>query len=141
MIDCRVTPEGLEAGALIAQASNPASGAVATFVGTSRDTSSARPGTAVTLLEYEAYVPMAEMEMKMIAAEACERFDLQRVIAHHRVGVVPLGQPAVVVVVASAHRAPAFEGCRYVIEELKRRVPIWKKEVFTDGSEWVNARP
>ncbi len=141
MIDCRVTSSPLDSGALIAMASDAGAGAVALFIGTVRDSSSARAGHAVLRLEYEAYVPMAERELKLIAAEAAEQLGLLNVLVHHRIGVLAIGEAAVVVVVASPHRAAAFDGCRYVIEELKKRVPIWKREVFTDGTEWVNARP
>jgi len=108
---------------------------------TARNSSSAHPGNQVVRLDYEAYVPMAEEQMRIIAGEAAGEFGLLNVRVHHRVGTLAIGEAAVVVVVASAHRAAAFDGCRYVIEELKKRVPIWKKEVFNDGSEWVNARP
>lgn len=141
MIDCRVTPEPLDSGHLITAAADDGAGALSVFIGTVRDSSSARAGDEVVRLEYEAYVPMAEREMGLIAAEAAERFGLLTVLAHHRVGVLAIGEAAVVVVVASPHRAAAFDGCRYIIEELKQRVPIWKKEVFIDGTEWVNARP
>lgn len=141
MIDCRIVADPLDAGNLIAQATQAASGATAAFVGTARNSSSARPGAGVIRLEYEAYVPMALAEMQAIAAEVEERFGVLSAIAHHRIGALAIGEPAVVVVVAAPHRGAAFDACRYVIEELKQRVPIWKKEIFNDGSEWVNARP
>lgn len=141
MIECLVTSHALDAGELIARATQHTSGATAAFVGTARNTSSARPGFEVVRLDYEAYVPMAEREMLAIAEEARAAFNVLAVIAHHRIGTLALGDAAVVVVVAAPHRAAAFDACRYVIEELKKRAPIWKKEVFNDGSEWVNAHP
>lgn len=141
MIECIVTSEPIDTGRLMTSASDPGAGAMALFIGTARNSSSARQGNQVSRLEYEAYVPMAEREMRSIAVEAIDMFGVVNLIVHHRVGVLAIGDAAVVVVVASAHRAPAFDACRYMIEELKKRVPIWKKEVFDDGSEWVNARP
>jgi len=141
MIESIVTDAPLDAGALIASASADGAGAVAVFVGTARNSSPARPGSEVLQLEYEAYVPMAEGEMRRIAEEAAAGHGLLNVVVHHRIGTLGVGDAAVVVVVASPHRAAAFDGCRYVIEELKKHVPIWKKEVFGDGSEWVHARP
>lgn len=141
MIECRVVSSPIDTCSLIARASDEASGATSVFVGTARNTSAERRDGAVTRLEYEAYVPMAEMELDAIAAEAVQRYGALHVLVHHRVGVLALGEAAVTVVVVTAHRAAAFDACRFVIEELKKRVPIWKKEVFVDGAEWVNARP
>lgn len=141
MIETIVTAAPIDAGQLITSASAESAGAVAVFIGTARNSSSSHPGTEVLRLEYEAYVPMAEQQIHAIAQEAAESFGLLNVLTHHRIGVLGIGEAAVVVVVSSPHRAAAFDGCRYVIEELKKRVPIWKKEVFNDGSEWVHARP
>lgn len=141
MIDCRIIAEPLDVAAAIAAATQAASGATAAFVGTARNSSAAREGAEVIRLSYEAYVPMAEAEMLLIADEARAAFDVLAVVAHHRVGTLGIGDAAVVVAVAAPHRAAAFDACRYVIEEVKKRAPIWKKEVFHDGSEWVNARP
>ena len=141
MIECRVVAEPIATCALIERASDERSGATSVFVGTARNTSAERTDGAVTRLEYEAYVPMAEKELVAIAEEATATYGALHVLVHHRVGVLALGEAAVAVVVATAHRAAAFDACRFVIEELKKRVPIWKKEVFVDGAEWVNARP
>ena len=141
MIECRILDRPLDAAGCIASAGDDGSGALAVFIGTARNSSSAKPGEAVARLEYEAYAPMAEREMLAIAGECVERFGIANAIVHHRVGILSIGEAAVVVVVASSHRAAAFDGRRYIIEELKKRVPIWKKEVFNDGAEWVNARP
>lgn len=120
--------------ALVARVIAPDCGAIATFVGLVRNH---HQGRAVERLEYSAYRPMAESECAAIVAEAVERWPV-RVAVSHRVGTLLIGEVAVAVAVASAHREAAFDGCRYVIEELKRRVPIWKKEHFSDGTvDWV----
>jgi molybdopterin synthase catalytic subunit len=141
MIECRIVDLPLDTAACIASAGDAGSGAIALFIGTARNSSSAKPGDAVVRLEYEAYAPMAEREMLAIVDECVERFGIASAMVHHRVGALAIGEAAVVVAVGSPHRAAAFDGCRYIIEELKKRVPIWKKEVFNDGAEWVNARP
>ena len=141
MIDCRILDRPLDIGAAIAAAADPATGATSVFVGTARNSSPSQPGGEVVRLDYEAYGPMAEREMLAIARECVALHGITRAIVHHRVGGLSIGDAAVVVVVAAAHRAEAFDGCRFIIEELKKRVPIWKKEVFHDGAEWVNARP
>ncbi len=141
MIECMILDRPLDIAGAIAAAADPASGATAIFIGTARNSSPSQPGGEVVRLEYEAYAPMAEREMHAIARECVDLHGITRAIVHHRVGHLPIGDAAVVVVVASAHRAEAFDGCRFIIEELKQRVPIWKKEVFHDGAEWVNARP
>jgi molybdopterin synthase catalytic subunit len=141
MVECKVIAEPIDTCTLIARAGDERSGATSVFIGTARNTSAERTDGDVTRLEYEAYVPMAEQELAGIAAEATSRFGALHVLVHHRVGVLALGDAAVTVVVSTAHRAAAFDACRYIIEELKKRVPIWKKEVFVDGAEWVNARP
>jgi molybdopterin synthase catalytic subunit len=109
-------------------------GAVVTFVGRARDTSD--DGRAVVELEYEAYAEMAEATLAEIAREAEERWPGTAVAVVHRVGVVPLGEAAVAIVAAAAHRSSAYEANRHVIEEIKARLPIWKRERFPDGSEW-----
>src|SRR5690606_19508859 len=95
----------------------------------------------VVRLEYEAFAPMAIAEMERIAAEIEQKFSPSWLALHHRVGLLGPGETAVAIVVATPHRDASFEACRYAIEELKKRVPIWKKEVFADGAEWVDPRP
>ncbi len=110
-------------------------GGIASFLGLVRNH---QDGRAVVRLEYSAYGPMVEAETARIMAEAEARWPV-RVAVRHRVGALAIGDVAVAVVAASAHRAPAFEACRYVIEELKRRVPVWKREFYADGTEaWVD---
>lgn len=91
-------------------------------------------GKGVLRLEYETYDELAEKELRRVASEAVERFGLKYVRAYHRKGRLEIGEPAVLVQVLSRHRGEAFEGCRYVIDQLKARVPIWKKEFYDDGT-------
>jgi molybdopterin synthase catalytic subunit len=129
-----LTPDPIGLGPLLDSVQSPARGGVASFLGTVRDH---HGGRTVLRLDYSAYVPMAEAEIARIVAEAESRWDVG-VAVQHRLGRLEIGDTAVGVAVASAHRDEAFVACRYVIEELKRRVPIWKREVFADGSvEWV----
>jgi molybdopterin synthase catalytic subunit len=110
-------------------------GGIATFLGLVRNH---QDGREVLRLEYSAYEPMAEAEASRIVAEAESRWPVG-VALSHRLGELAIGDVAVAVVAASGHRAPAFEACRYVIEELKRRVPVWKKEYYADGTvKWVD---
>ncbi len=141
MIEVRITDIPLDLVALVALCSDASSGGISTFLGVARNSSSVRESGEVVRLEYEAYVPMAERELSAIAREATEQFSVNTVAVHHRLGRLEIGEAAVIVAVGAAHRAAAFDASRYVIEELKKRVPIWKREVFHDGGEWVNARP
>ena len=109
-------------------------GAIATFVGTTRAQSR---GRHVVRLEYEAYEGMAEAEMKRIATELRERHEIIEVAIHHRVGPVEIGETSVVIAVSAAHRAPALEACREAIDTLKQTVPLWKKELYVGGEEWI----
>jgi molybdopterin synthase catalytic subunit len=130
-----LTREPIESAALVAAVSNTEQGGIATFVGLVRDH---QDGRAVLRLEYSAYEAMAEAECAAIVAEAEERWPA-KVALRHRVGELTIGEIAVTVVAGSAHRGPAFDACRYVIEEVKRRVPIWKKEFYADGTvAWVD---
>ncbi len=109
-------------------------GAIATFTGTTRARSRGRD---VVRLEYEAYEGMAEAEMERIAAELKERHSLIEVAIHHRVGVVGIGETSVVIAVSSAHRADALAACAQAIDTLKGTVPLWKKEIYVGGAEWI----
>lgn len=121
--------------ALLASVAGPARGGVASFLGLVRDH---HAGRAVLRLEYSAYGPMAERVCGEIVAEAETRWPVAVALAH-RTGALAIGDTAVAVVAAAAHRDAAFEACRYVIEEVKRRVPIWKREFYADGTEaWVD---
>lgn len=116
----------------------PATGGVVMFEGAVRN---ATHGRGVQHLIFEAYEPMAKAEMKKILDHAEEKWQLQGAIMHHRLGVVPIGEAAVVIVCTALHRKEAFEACQYCIDTLKETVPIWKKEVFVDGETWVSAHP
>ena len=109
-------------------------GAIATFSGTTRAHSR---GREVVRLEYEAYEGMAEEEMARIAAELKERYALVEVAIHHRVGVVAIGETSVVIAVSAAHRGDALAACRDAIDTLKQTVPLWKKEIYVGGEEWI----
>jgi molybdopterin synthase catalytic subunit len=130
-----LTHAPVDLDSLLAAVSAPERGGVATFLGLVRNH---QDGRTVVRLVYSAYESMAEAEAARIAAEAESRWPV-RVALSHRLGDLAIGDVAVAVVAASAHRAPAFEACRYLIEELKRRVPVWKKEFYADGSVvWVD---
>ncbi|MEO8944885.1 MAG: molybdenum cofactor biosynthesis protein MoaE [Gemmatimonadaceae bacterium] len=127
----------IDVSAIVGEVQAPGHGAIATFLGTVRGSSGKR---VVTGLEYSAYVEMAEREMADIVREAAALASGAEVVAVHRVGNLVVGDSCVMIAVGHAHRGPAFDACRYVIEEIKKRVPIWKREHYADGStEWVNA--
>ena len=129
-----LTEQPVDLGALVAAVQSPERGGIACFLGTVRNH---HHGRDVLRLEYSAYAPMVEAECARIVAEAESRWNVA-IALRHRLGQLEIGEVAVAVVAASAHREEAFVACRYVIEELKRRVPIWKREYFADGSvEWV----
>jgi molybdopterin synthase catalytic subunit len=131
-----LTLEPIELGPLLQLVQSAERGGVASFLGTVRNH---HGGREVLRLDYYAYSPMVEAECAHIVAEAESRWQVA-VALRHRSGQLEIGDVAVAVVAASAHRDQAFVACRYVIEELKRRVPIWKREVFADGKvEWVGA--
>lgn len=111
-------------------------GAMVEFVGRVRNHNEGQP---VQSLEYEAYAPLAEKEGQRILAEARERFPVLAAAAVHRIGHLPLGEIAIWVGVAAAHRGAAFDACRYIVDEAKARLPIWKKEHYTSGqTAWIN---
>jgi molybdopterin synthase catalytic subunit len=116
----------------------PESGGIDVFIGTVRN---ATKGKTVIRLEFEAYEPMAIAEMEKILKEAFGKWPVQKALIHHRTGVLQIGEIPVLIAVSAAHRAAAFEACRYIIDTLKQTVPIWKKEIFEDGEVWVAAHP
>ena len=128
----RLVRSPIDLGAL--QATAPADGALCLFVGVVRDH---HDGQAVSRLEYEAYEEMALAELQRLEQEVRRRWRLGDVRIVHRLGPLAIGEASVAVSVASAHRAEAFEACRYAIDTLKRTVPIWKKEFYADGSAWI----
>ena len=130
----RLSEEPLSVQAAIDEVASPDAGAIATFVGTTRRRSRDRE---VVRLEYEAYEGMAEAEMERIAGELRTKHDLHAVAIHHRVGVVGIGETSVVIAISATHRAAALEACREAIDTLKQTVPLWKKEVYEGGEEWI----
>jgi molybdopterin synthase catalytic subunit len=130
-----VSPERIDPAVLLARVADPACGAAVLFLGTVRDHSAGKEG--VTHLEYEAYDDVVERKIGEIVDEARRLWPVRRVAAVHRVGRLEVEEIAVGVAVSSPHRADAFDAGRYVIDELKARVPIWKKEHWPGGAEWV----
>jgi molybdopterin synthase catalytic subunit len=129
-----ITSEPLERDALVAAVSHPSAGGIVVFEGVVRD--HAR-GKQVRYLEYDVYPEMAIQQIRAIVAEAQQRWGVERVAVAHRIGRLEIGEASVIIVVASPHRGEAFDACRYIIDTLKTTVPIWKKEVATNGEEWV----
>ena len=132
--DFRLTDERLSLDAVVREVLRDEAGAVASFLGTVRNRSRDR---AVLYLEYEAYEGMAEEMMSELARELSERHDLLAVAIHHRVGRVEIGEPSVAIAISSAHRAAALAACQEAIDTLKGTVPLWKKEVYEGGEEWI----
>ena len=129
--------DAIDVAALERAVANPAAGAIVTFAGTTRESN---VGRRVIRLEYEAYESMALSEMRKLAREAGERWPIVRIAIQHRVGLVAIGETSVAIAVAAAHRAEAFEACRFAIDRLKEIVPIWKKEYFEGGEIWVGCQ-
>lgn len=138
MSTARVVERPIASAEVEALVAAPGAGAVVTFTGAVRDQTR---GRRVVRLEYEAYVPMAEKVAAAIAAEAVARWPGARVAVLHRIGRLEIGEASVVIAVAAPHRGDAFDACRFVIDQLKRDVPIWKRELFEDGAEWVGLGP
>jgi molybdopterin synthase catalytic subunit len=128
----------IDVGALISTAQRPDCGAISTFVGTTRIDESG--GASVEYLEYEAYRPMADRKLEEIGGDIEERWDVREVSIVHRIGRVGPGEASVAIVVASPRRGEAFEASRYAIERIKQVVPIWKREVWSDGYVWVGSQ-
>lgn len=136
MIRSAIVTHPIKVAAIIAEVASDGAGATSLFLGTVRDIND---GRAVTGMEYTAYDAMAERELAKIAAEAAERFSGIALAIEHRVGVLALGDVSVAIAASHAHRAAALDATRFVIEALKRRVPIWKREHYADGTrEWVD---
>jgi molybdopterin synthase catalytic subunit/molybdopterin converting factor small subunit len=131
---CRIVAGPLDLGAAVAEVEDERAGAIASFVGTVRRHSR---GREVVHLEYEAYEEMAEPMLERLAAELTTRHGLCAVAIHHRVGRVEIGEASVVIAVSAAHRAAALDACREAIDTLKETIPLWKKEVYADGEEWI----
>jgi molybdopterin synthase catalytic subunit len=133
-----ITKNPIDIQYVIKSAERAEAGAVNVFIGTVRSKTGQR---RVIRLEYEAYEPMAVLEIKKIIELAKYKWKLQGWAVSHRVGTLNIGDVAVVVAVSTAHRKESFEACQFIIDSLKQTVPIWKKEVFDGGEEWVSAHP
>jgi molybdopterin synthase catalytic subunit len=134
----KITEKSIDVQKVIETASSLGAGAVNVFVGTVRNSAH---GKKVVWLEYEAYESMAVAEIRKIIDDASHRWPLLGWAVSHRVGTLKPGEVSVVVAVSSPHRRESFEACQYIIDTLKEKAPIWKKEHFEDGEEWVSARP
>jgi len=135
MIRAALVSHAIDISSLIAEVADVSTGATAVFLGTVRDINDAK---AVSGIDYSAYTVMAERELLRIAQEAARQFAPLRIVVEHRIGSLELGDVSVGIATAHAHRGPAIDGMRFVIEEIKRRVPIWKRECYLDGTrEWV----
>lgn len=136
MIRTAITGRVIDPVALLAEVTSAATGATTLFLGTVRNVNDGRD---VSGIAYSAYAAMAADELQRIAEEASQRFDGARIVVEHRVGTLVLEDISVAIAVAHARRAPALDASRYIIEELKRRVPIWKEEHYVDGDRhWVD---
>jgi len=132
-----ITRDRIDVAQLEREVADPSAGAIVTFAGTTRRENA---GRSVIRLEYEAYEPMALSEIRKLAHEAGERWNIVRIAIRHRVGRVDIGETSVAIAVSAAHRAQAFEACRFAIDRLKEIVPIWKKEYFEGGEVWVGCQ-
>lgn len=130
--------ERIRAPQIIEAIKQPSDGAVCVFDGIVRDNSR---GRRTLYLDYEAYEPMAARQMETLIAEAITRFPIRDAVIVHRLGRLEIGETSVLIAVASAHRAAAFDACRWIIDTLKKTVPIWKKEYFADGAVWADGEP
>ena len=136
--EVRIVRERIDSEAVVGRLKRPADGAVVIFEGMVRNHSR---GRRTLFLEYEAYEPMAAKELEKLAGQAGERFAVREVVIVHRLGHLEIGETSVLIAVAAAHRGPAFDACRWVIDTLKQSVPIWKKEYFADGAVWAPGEP
>jgi molybdopterin synthase catalytic subunit len=134
----KISEKQIDVQKVIDTASSLNAGAVSVFIGTVRNNAH---GKKVVWLEYEAYETMAVGEIRKIMDDASQRWPLLGWAVSHRVGTLKPGEVAVVVAVSTPHRKDSFAACEFVIDTLKEKVPIWKKEVFEDGQEWISARP
>ncbi len=137
-MDIRITEDTLDITECLTLAQDLSSGGIATFIGTVRNVTQNKP---VIRLEYECYQSMAIKEIKKVADQAITLFSVRNIVVHHRIGNLFPGDAAVIIVVSDGHRDAVFDACRYIIDTIKKTVPIWKKEIFEDGEEWVSAHP
>ncbi len=130
----RLSAEAIDPGVVVDEVADDRAGAIATFIGTTRATSR---GRQVIRLEYEAYEGMAESVMADLAADLKSQYDLCEVAIAHRVGVVSIGETSVAIAVSAPHRADALAACKDAIDRLKETAPLWKKEIYEGGEEWI----
>lgn len=135
---CSIVREPIATQSILSRLKRPEDGAAAVFEGVVRNQTR---GRKTLYLDYEAYETMALREMETLAAQALDKFQIRDVALVHRLGRLQIGETSVLIVVASAHRAAAFDACRWLIDTLKRTVPIWKKEYFEDGAVWADGEP
>ncbi len=133
-----ITAHKIDVQGIISSVYHPQAGGIDVFIGITRNTTSSKK---VLKLEFESHKSMAIKELGKIVDNAKNKWDIKSASISHRIGIVEIGEEAVVIAVACPHRADAFEACRYIIDTLKETVPIWKKEVFEDGEIWVSAHP
>lgn len=138
ILGAAITREAIDVQMIARSIRRPADGACCVFEGVVRDNSR---GRKTLFLDYEAYEPMALKEMEQLIAEARQKFAIHEAAIVHRLGRLQIGETSVLVAVAAAHRGAAFETCRWLIDTLKKRVPIWKKEHFEDGAVWADGEP
>jgi molybdopterin synthase catalytic subunit len=138
MRDIQILDEPLTTQSCHDAVSDPSAGGIVVFVGAVRNQTK---GRKVLQLAFESYVPMALKEMGKIADSLSQKWGILHVSIHHRVGVLEIGEIPVIIAVSTPHRQAAFEACQYAIDTLKETVPIWKKEIFEDGTVWVSAHP
>ena len=137
-IDIKISVDPLQIQSCIDWVMSPQCGGINVFIGSVRNVTK---GKKVVRLEFEAYESMAINEMNKIAKDVLKKWPVQKILIHHRTGILQTGEVPVIIAVAAAHRDAAFDACRYTIDTLKQTVPIWKKEVFEDGEIWVAAHP
>jgi molybdopterin synthase catalytic subunit len=133
----RITDKPLNLQELVDFVTDPEAGAIATFIGTTRNNNE---GRRVIALDYDAYPEMAEQELRRIGQEARQKWQLCRMAIVHRIGPVEITEASVMIAVSSGHREAAFAACRFAIEEIKKTVPIWKKELYEGGELWIGTQ-
>ena len=133
----RVTDKPIDLHELVDCVTDPEAGAIATFIGTTRNNNQ---GRKVIALDYEAYPEMAEKELARLGEEAKKKWQICRMAIVHRIGPVQITEPSVIIAVSAAHRDAAIAACRFAIEEIKKTVPIWKKEVYEGGEIWIGTQ-
>lgn len=133
----RLTEKSIDLQQLVRDVADPGAGAIATFIGTTRNSNE---GRSVVALDYDGYREMAEKELARIGAEARAKWPICRIAIVHRLGPVQIGEASVMIAVSSAHREAAFAACRFAIEEIKKTVPIWKKEAYEGGEIWIGTQ-